>query len=62
MNPDFSDRIAQLKEFQTLVGIVGNQLQLLASDDISAYGDQFLMDRIVMAEQLLNHAKLKLNQ
>jgi hypothetical protein len=62
MNPDFSDRVEQLKDFQSSVWAASQQLAGLAIMDLSANSDQWIKDRIVMAEKILNDAKLKLNQ
>jgi hypothetical protein len=60
MNPDFSERIEHLKEFQSVLWGVSQQLAGLATSDLSATSTEWIQDRIVLAEKVLNDAKLKL--
>ncbi len=62
MNPDFRDRNEVLENVKTDVWVASELLAKLAKHDISANSNEWIMDHILRAEQLLNDAKLKLTE
>lgn len=62
MDFDNTEHLAKLKAFQSMVAVAGNQLIAIANDDLSAYSEAYIQNKVRMAEKVLSYAKIKLNQ